>query len=319
MFDGMNRDALYNNQSMKGGNTMRRQYLIKTILLAFFFLVLPEIGFARDISPVVSTDWLDANLANPRLTVLDVRKVEEYREGHIPGAVSAFYGSWAFKKGELYTEMPDLDDLFELIGCVGVDFNSLIVVVGKTDTPRESYHSGRVACTLLYAGIENVAILDGGYNKWTREKKALSTATADVFEMPFTGKVNTAMIADKEYVGRRLGKVLLLDVREPDIFSGKRKLDCIAKSGHMPGAINLPTSCAFNDDGTFKSKEALAVIAEIATGKDRSREIVTYCDTGQCCPTWSYLLKELLGYSNVRVYDGAMQEWTQDPRAVMVK
>ena len=72
---------------------MRRQYLIKTILLAFFFLVLPEIGFARDISPVVSTDWLDANLANPRLTVLDVRKVEEYREGHIPGAVSAFYGS----------------------------------------------------------------------------------------------------------------------------------------------------------------------------------------------------------------------------------
>jgi thiosulfate/3-mercaptopyruvate sulfurtransferase len=298
---------------------MSRQPLFKALLLALFFLMLPEFASAREIGPVVSTDWLEANLTNPRLTILDVRKVEEYREGHIPGAISAFYGSWAFKKGELYTEMPDLDDLFELIGSAGIDFSSLVVVTGRTDTPRESYHSGRVACTLLYAEIKNVAILDGGHNKWAREKKALSTTAADVFEMPFTGKVNTAMIADKEYVRSRLGKVLLLDVREPDIFSGKRKLDCIAKSGHLPGAINLPTSCAFNDDGTFKSKETLAVIAEMATGKDRSREIVTYCDTGQCCPTWSYLLKELLGYSNVRVYDGAMQEWTQDPQAVMVK
>jgi thiosulfate/3-mercaptopyruvate sulfurtransferase len=319
MFDGMDRVSFYYNQSLKGGNIMRRQYLIKTFLLALFFLMLPELGFTRDISPVVSTDWLEANLINPKLTVLDVRKVEEYREGHIPGAVSAYYGSWAFKKGELYTEMPDLDDLFELIGCVGIDFNSLVVVVGKTDTPRESYHGGRVACTLIYAGIQNVAILDGGHNKWTREKKALSTTAADVFEMPFTGKVNAAKIADKEYGRGRLGRVLLLDVREPDIFSGKRKLDCIAKPGHMPGAVNLPTSCAFNDDGTFKNKEALAAIAEIATGKDHSREIVTYCDTGQCCPTWSYLLKELLGYGNVRVYDGAMQEWTQDPQTVMVK
>jgi thiosulfate/3-mercaptopyruvate sulfurtransferase len=299
---------------------MKRNSLFKVLpLVLFFFLVLPYCGSAREIAPVVSTEWLEANLTNPRLTVLDVRKVEEYRAGHIPGAVSTFYGSWAFKKGELYTEVPDLDDLFELIGYAGIGFDSLAVVVGRTDTPRESYHSARVACTLQYAGIENVAILDGGQNKWEREKRALSTAAADVVEMPFTGKVRGSMIADKDYVQSRLDKIVLLDVRESDIFTGQRKLDCVAKFGHIPGAVNLPTSCAFNDDGTFKSKEALAAIAESVAGKDRSREIITYCDTGQCCPTWSYLLKEVLGYSNVRVYDGAMQEWTQDTQAPVVR
>ena len=76
---------------------MRRHDLFEMLLLVLFFVVLPCSGSAREIAPVVSTEWLEANLTNPSMTILDVRKVEEYREGHIPGAVSAFYGSWAFK------------------------------------------------------------------------------------------------------------------------------------------------------------------------------------------------------------------------------
>jgi thiosulfate/3-mercaptopyruvate sulfurtransferase len=89
--------------------------------------------------------------------------------------------------------------------------------------------------------------------------------------------------------------------------------------GHIPGAFNLPTSCAFNEDKTFKTKEELAAIAEPAVGKDRSVAIVTYCDTGQCCPIWSYLLTQILGYTNVRLYDGGMQEWMQDPQAPVTR
>jgi len=69
-----------------------------------------------------------------------------------------------------------------------------------------------------------------------------------------------------------------------------------------------------NKDKTFKTKEELAVIAETAIGKDKEKEIITYCDIGQCCPIWSYILMEVLGYKNVRLYDGAMQEWMQDRR-----
>jgi thiosulfate/3-mercaptopyruvate sulfurtransferase len=303
----------------KGGSAMKRNILSTFLPLILFLVLLPCLGGAREITAIVSTGWLEANLDNPRLIILDVRKVEQYREGHIPMAVNAFYGAWAYKKGLLYSELPDPDDLNDIIGSMGLGMDSLVVVVGKTDTPRESYHSARVACTLQYAGIKSVALLDGGMNQWVKEEKPLSTNVVKAKGKLFQGKYNKDKFADKEYVQRRLGKIILLDVREPDYFTGKKKMDCIPKMGHIPGAVNLPTSCAFNKDGTFKDAEALTVLAEAATGKDRAKEIVTYCDTGQCCPLWSYLLREILGYSNVRIYDGAMQEWMQDPQAPVTR
>jgi thiosulfate/3-mercaptopyruvate sulfurtransferase len=280
---------------------------------------LPCSGGAREIPAIVSTGWLEANLNKREIIVLDVRRVEHYREGHIPQALSAFYGGWAYKKGELYSEIPDPDDLNDLIGSMGIGLDSLVVVVGRTDTPRESYQCARVACTLQYAGIRNVALLDGGMNQWFKEKKPVSTIIATTKEKPFKGRFGKDKFANKEYIQTRMSKIILLDVREPDYFTGKKKLDCVPRMGRIPGAFNLPTSCAFNNDGTFKNKEALAVIAESAAGKDRTKEIVTYCDTGQCCPTWSYLLSEILEYRNVRIYDGAMQEWMQDSQAPVTR
>jgi thiosulfate/3-mercaptopyruvate sulfurtransferase len=297
---------------------MEKKSLFKIIPLALLLSGLPCTGLARDIAPIVSVDWLETNLQDTRLIVLDVRRVEQFREGHIPKAVNVFYGAWAFKKGDLYTEVPELDDLFEMIGYAGIGYDSLVVVVGKTDTPRESYHIARVACTLQYAGIVNVALLDGGYSQWVKEKKAVSSTMVRGKVKPFAGSVKPEMFANKQYVLSRMGQMTLLDVREPDYFTGKRKMDCIPKPGRMPGAINLPTSCAFTDEGMFKDQQTLAALAEKAAGADRSKEIVTYCDTGQCCPTWSYILKEVLGYSQVRIYDGAMQEWMQNSEAPVV-
>ncbi|HQQ88357.1 MAG TPA: rhodanese-like domain-containing protein [Smithellaceae bacterium] len=105
------------------------------------------------------------------MIVLDIRRVENYREGHIPGAISSFYGGWAYKQGELYSEIPEKDDLEDLISSLDISLKNWVVVAGDTDTPRHSYQSARVACTLQYAGIENVALLDGGMNKWISEKK----------------------------------------------------------------------------------------------------------------------------------------------------
>lgn len=287
-------------------------------LLAIFFL-LPCPGWAREMAPIVSTDWLMEHMKNPKLVILDVRRVEEYREGHIPGAINAFYGSWAYMKDGLYSSLPEKDDLDDTIGYFGIDFDNWVVVVGCMDTPRLSYQSARVACTLQYAGIINVALLDGGINKWIAEKKPLSQKIERRKSKKFQGKYVGDKFADAKYVKDGLGKLVLLDVREPEYFSGQKKLDCIPKMGHIPGAFNLPTSCAFNKDKTFKAKEELAAIAEPAVGKDRSVAIVTYCDTGQCCPIWSYLLTQILGYTNVRLYDGGMQEWMRDPQAPVTR
>ncbi|MFA7178054.1 MAG: rhodanese-like domain-containing protein, partial [Smithellaceae bacterium] len=146
-------------------------------------------------------------------------------------------------------------------------------------------------------------------------KKPLSTRVEKRKAGKFKGKYTSEKFADKNYVKERLGKLILLDLREREFFTGEKKMDCVPMRGHIPGAFNMPTSCAFNEDRTFKTKEELTAIAEAAAGKDLNAEIVTYCDAGQCCPTWSYLLTEVLGYTNVRLYIGSMQEWMQDPKA----
>jgi thiosulfate/3-mercaptopyruvate sulfurtransferase len=270
---------------------------------------------ARDIAPIVSTDWLSANLKNPKLIILDVRRVEDYREGHIPGALNAFYGSWAYMKDGLFASLPEKDDIDDTIGYMGIGFDNWVVVTGCMDTPRLSYQSARVACTLQYAGVENVALLDGGMNKWIAEKKSMSKNIERRKPNDFKGKYSGEKFANKNYVKERLGKLILLDTREREFFTGEKKMDCVPKTGHIPGAFNMPTSCAFNEDKTFKTKEELTAIVEAAAGKNRSSAIVTYCDIGQCCPTWSYLLTEVLGYTNVRLYEGAMQDWAQDADA----
>jgi len=298
---------------------MKSNVLSKLLPLIIFLILLPSLAGAREIAPIVSADWLQANRKNPKLIILDVRRVEDYREGHIPKALNAFYGAWAYKKNGLFSEIPELDDLDDTIGYAGISLNSWVVVTGKVDTPRLSYQSARVACTLQYAGLVNVALLDGGMNKWFSDKKPLSTDIVRTKKKPFQGKYRKEHFADKDYVKSRLGKIILLDVREPEYFTGKKKMDCVPQMGRIPGAFNLPTSCAFNKDGTFKSNDELAVIAEAATGKDRSKEIVTYCDIGQCCPVWSYLLAEVLGYTNVRLYIGSMQEWMNDPQAPVTR
>ena len=294
---------------------MKRSILSKLLVFLLLVLLLPVTGLAREIAPIVSTDWLIANLKNPKLIILDVRRVEDYREGHIPGALSAFYGSWAYMKDGLFASLPEKDDIDDTIGYMGIGFDNWVVVTGCMDTPRLSYQSARVACTLQYAGVENVALLDGGMNKWIAEKKSMSKKIERRKSNNFKGKYSGDKFADKKYVKERLGKLILLDTREREFFTGEKKMDCVPKTGHIPGAFNMPTSCAFNEDKTFRTKEELTAIVEAAAGKDRSAAIVTYCDIGQCCPTWSYLLTEVLGYTNVRLYEGAMQDWAQDADA----
>ena len=294
---------------------MKPSILTKLLVILSIILILPSGVLARDIAPIITTDWLLSNLKNPKLIVLDVRRVEEYREGHIPGSINAFHGAWAYMKDGLYSALPEKDDLDDTIGYFGIGSDNWIVVTGCMDTPRLSYQSARVACTLQYAGIENVALLDGGINKWIAEKKPLSTKIEQRKAKSFRGKYAGDKFAGADYIKNNMGKLILLDVREREFFTGEKKMDCVPLRGHIPGAFNMPTSCAFNDDKTFKNKAELLKIVEAAAGKDRNAAIVTYCDIGQCCPIWSYLMTQVLGYTNVRLYDGGMQEWMQTPDA----
>src|SRR5512137_668424 len=128
-------------------------------------LLLPAAAFAGE--PFVTTEWLQGNLS--KVTVVDVRKVEEYNEGHIPGAINVFYGVWGIKKGVLLNELPSDDDLRDILSAAGIEPATAVVVISKNETMPLRTDATRVAWTLRYAGVENVAVLSGGIEKWVAE------------------------------------------------------------------------------------------------------------------------------------------------------
>ncbi len=291
---------------------MKKTIMKAAWTLSAFSLVILTSVFARDISPIVSTDWLAKNLKEPRLIIMDIRKVEEYREGHIPYSINVPYVTWAETHERLNTEIPSAADLFEAMGSAGIRNHSLIVVVCRMDVCQTQVEAARVFCTLEYGGLENVGILDGGYEQWVREKRPITTKVVKPGKTVYKGKLNKSLIADKDYVSSRLGKAVFVDVRERELFLGTTRQSFVKKYGHIPGAINLPVTEAFTKRGTFKSKEELESIAAKTVGTDKSNDIVTYCDAGKCCPTWAFILREVLGYKNVRIYDGSFEEWSRE-------
>jgi thiosulfate/3-mercaptopyruvate sulfurtransferase len=274
-------------------------------------LLLPAAAFADE--PFVTTEWLQANLS--KVTVLDVRKVEEYNDGHIPGAINIFYGVWGIKKGVLLNELPSDDDLRDIISSAGIEPTTKVVVVSKNETMPFRTDATRVAWTLRYAGVENAAVLSGGIEKWAAEKKALSKDAVKPKAKSYKGKFNKQFIANKAYVMGALGKAVLVDVRPPEFFKGEKKLDFVPSTGRIKGAVNLPPGLLFNTDNTYKNKAEIEAIAKPVVGADLNKEIIVYCDTGKVCTTWWLALADLLGYKNVKVYDGSSMEWLADPAA----
>jgi thiosulfate/3-mercaptopyruvate sulfurtransferase len=266
------------------------------------------------VAPIVSTGWLEQNLANTKVVILDVRKVEEYKAGHIPNAVNVFYGSWAIKKGDLLNELPPNDDLLDLIGSAGIDENSIVVVVGRTDTIPDQFDMTRVAWTLKYMGLDNAAILDGGYNQWVKAKKPISTDAVKAKSKAYKGKINKGLFVNKDYVMGRLGKATILDTRGPAFYQGKEKLAFVPKVGRIKGAVNLPVGQLYTPEGLYKDQAALLALATAAVGADKTKEIIAYCDTGKTCTSWTFILTDLFGY-DVKVYDGSSMEWLKDPNA----
>ncbi len=295
---------------------MKHFRLWSIILTVFFLFSIPAAVKARDIDPVVSTNWLEENLSNPKLVIVDIRKMEEYKTGHVPGAINVFYNIWAPAKVDLQNELPADDDLKDILSSNGIAADSLAVVVGKTDTPADKANLTRVAWTLIYGGVSNVAVLDGGFSKWNADGKKVSVGVVKAKSKSYKGTFNRDVIAKKDYVLSMVGKATLLDVREAEFYTGAKKLDFVSRPGRLKGSVNLPTiSQVFLPEGTYKGKADLAAMAEKVIGTDKDHEIIVYCDSGRVASVWWFILRESLGYKNVKLYDGSAQDWAKDANA----
>jgi len=288
------------------------------------------------IDPIVSTQWLADNKTFPNLVILDARAPDNYAKGHIPGAINVpglgnFYLCLFATDCGLWMELPEEGALLTTIGNAGITGDSLVVVVGRTVDPYAPYavaDAARTAITLLYAGVKNVALLNGGYDKWAAEGRTTSTVPVTPTAVTYTGAVNKAMFVTKDYVEKKIGKSTIVEAREADIYFGIIQEPWTVRAGHIPSAKDLPAPWfwTFAKDkegaityGTWKDGDVIREMALAVLGEDASEEIIVYCGVGGYAgPVW-FALTQMIGYTNVKIYDGSMQEWSADPNAPVVK
>lgn len=261
---------------------------------------------------LVSTEWVASNLNAPNLRLIEVDvDTAQYETGHIPGAV-AF--NWQTQlQDQVLRDIASPEEFGNLLSQAGVSPDTHVVLYGDNNNWFAAYAFWLFK---LY-GHDNVSLMNGGRKKWVDEQRALST---DATSYPATNyKVtspNLELRADRDYVKQRLGKntVGLVDVRSVpeyvgDIIAPPGMPETAQRPGHIPGASNIPWVQAVAPDGTFKSREELEQLyAAQGITKDLD-EVVTYCRIGErSSHTW-VALKYILGFENVRNYDGSWTEW----------
>jgi thiosulfate/3-mercaptopyruvate sulfurtransferase len=310
-------------------------FLAMFVLIASLFLVGSAQAWhhppcAQKIDPIVSTDWLAENAGTVNLVILDIRTEGEYLASHIPGSVNEpfpdpFSTRWVVSNFDgLWLELPEKEDLFNTIGDLGITRKSLVVIVTtQSPAPFQPYglaNATRVALTLIYAGVKNVGILDGGYPKWVADGRAVTTDPPAVVPSEYQGKVNKAIFVSRQYVKKSIRKADIIDARDADVYYGATIEPYALKEGHIPSAKCLPAPWIWELDQTqtyytFKDPEILSamasgVIEETWGCKWHSpQEIIVYCGVGGYASSWWFVLTQVLGYENVKLYDGSAQEW----------
>jgi thiosulfate/3-mercaptopyruvate sulfurtransferase len=271
---------------------------------------------------LVTTEWIaeHANDHGLRLVEVDVDP-SNYEKGHIPGAVG-----WNWRKDlqdQVVRDVAGKEALEELLGKSGITPDTNIVLYGDNNNWFAAY----AYWALKYYGHDKVQLVDGGRVKWEKEGREYTTEGPEIAKTnyKFKGSPREDLRAYKDHVLSKIGKAALVDVRSPKEYSGELLApenlpqEGAQRGGHIPTAASIPWATAVNaEDGTFKSNEELK---EIYGGKGvvPNKEVIAYCRIGErSAHTW-FVLHELLGYPNVRNYDGSWTEWGSSIRVPIEK
>ena len=260
---------------------------------------------------LVSTDWVELNKNSPNIVIAEVDvDTKAYDEGHIPGAVG-----WNWKTqlcDPLQRDIIKKDDLEVLMANSGISNDTTVILYGDNN----NWFAAWAFWQLKVYGHEDVRIMDGGRKKWLAEGRELSTQSATPASGRYAAKEADnslrAFLPDvmKEFDN---GNTELVDVRSADEFAGRILSppglpETCQRGGHIPGAKNIGWGMACNEDGTFKSFDQLADIYG-GKGVTSDKNVIAYCRIGERSSHSWFVLKYLLGYPNVRNYDGSWTEW----------
>ncbi len=276
---------------------------------------------------LVSTEWLQEHLGDPKIRVVDIRGYvatrpvgpgveeatyrgapEEYAAGHIPGAV---FVDWT-------KDIVDLDDpvaaqvagpeaFARAMGERGIGDETHVVAVDHMG----GQFATRLWWALAYHGHDAVSVLDGGWNRWVEEERPVESGPIAALPATFTPRVRPGLRATADPLAARLGEpgLQLLDARDAGQFTGSRRRG--ARGGHIPGAVNVPRELFFAEGGGFRPIEEIRRVVE-GLGLEPGRPTVAYCNGGVAATVVLFHLARL-GFPTLTNYDGSWNEWGERP------
>ena len=260
---------------------------------------------------LVSTEWLARHLDDPALVVVESDEdVLLYETGHIPGAVK---GDWHLDLNDPVTrDYIDGEQFAALMSAKGIARDTTVVIYGD----KSNWWAAYALWVFTLFGHTDVRLLDGGRAAWVAQGREMTTDVPQpsVTDYPLVERDDAPIRAFRDEVMAFLGGQLV-DVRSPDEYTGRRTHmpdypeEGALRGGHIPGAQSVPWSRAANDDGTFRPRAELEAIYQQEKGLTADEPVVAYCRIGErSAHTW-FVLTHLLGFADVRNYDGSWTEW----------
>lgn len=262
---------------------------------------------------LVSTDWVAENLNNPNIRLVESNEdVLLYDTGHVPGAVNI---DWhADLNDALVRDYVSAEQFAELCSKNGISPDTTVVFYGDKNNWWATY----AFWVFQLFGHTNAKVMNGGRAKWIAEGRELTRdkPSYDAADYPVPTRDDSKIRAFRdEVLEHQAGGGQLVDVRSPGEYRGELlhmadyPQEGAMRGGHIPGAKSVPWARAANEDGTFKSADELKAIYLEEQGLDSNQPVVAYCRIGErSSHTW-FVLSYLLGFDNVRNYDGSWTEW----------
>lgn len=262
---------------------------------------------------LVDTGWVKSSIGDTKIRVVEVDydPTANYNLGHVPGAVLI---DWRKDINDpVARDLLTKEALEHLLGRLGISNDTEIVLYGDFN----NWFAAFAYWVFKYYGVENVVLMNGGRKKWLAEDLPVTKDVPSPTPATFRAKdPDDTIRVYLDYVRQaiKMKDKVLVDVRSPKEFTGEilappeYPTEHAQRGGHIPGAKNIPWGQAVRDDGTFKSAEELAALYE-GHGVTKDKEVIAYCRIGERSSHSWFVLKYLLGYPNVKNYDGSWTEW----------